>query len=201
MYDKAIKELKLFHNNNNHCTEQSPKALTEIKTIKNKINAANAKNESENFDKIQQIDPTQYDKKLSAYLEHLKKYPKGQHNQKIQDMIVSIKNPYYQFILKMINQYKQPDKENWNECIRLSQLFADAYTNDERCDELRRNIKEYEENILIKKKFEKKQAVIGATDYHTAKKKYGRWLNQDFRHYAKTLIEQKRKLSQIYAGV
>ncbi|MDM8543528.1 DUF1566 domain-containing protein [Desulfococcaceae bacterium HSG9] len=187
-YEDAIKVYKQF--SEAHVgTDKSKNAVNQITSIKNKI-------DEKNFNQVQRIDPTQYDQKLFALLEHRKKFPKGKYHKEIKKLIADIKEPFYRFFNKMIKLHKQPDKENWNECIRLSQLFANTYTNDIRTDDLNRNIKKYEENALIKESFEKKQAIIGAVDYDTAKKEYKGWLEKHFsKYYAKILI--KRELKKI----
>ncbi len=186
MYEQAIEVYKKFIKENTG-TDQSQDATKKIKIINNK-------SESEKYERVQQIDPYQYDKKLSAYLEHQENFPQGQHYQEIKKRISDIKEPYHQFALKMINQYKHPDKENWNECIRLSKLFVNTYTDDGRNADLKRNIEEYEENVKIQNSFIEERDVIGAVDYHTAQNKYKLWLKElSFRHYAKILMERELK--------
>jgi len=187
MYMQAIEVYKQFSKENTG-TNQSKDTAKKIKAIKDKI-------ESKNYEQIQRIDPDRYDKKLSAYLGHLEKFPKGQLHEEIKKLIVDIKDPYFLFVLKMINQYQQADKENWNECIRLSQLFVDTYTDDERNDDLKRNIEEYNENIKIRNSFEEERVVNEADDYLTAKNKYKHWFEEIQLHhpYAKTLVERKLK--------
>jgi len=187
MYVQAIEVYKQFSKENTG-TDQSKDTAKKIKDVKDKM-------ENENYERVQRINLDQYDKKLSAFLEHQKNFPKGRHSKEIQKLIADIKDPYHQFVLKMINQYQQPDKENWNECILLSQLFVDTYTDDERSDDLKRNIEEYNENVKIRNSFEEERAVIGADDYLTAKNKYKHWFEDiQLRHpYAKILMERKLK--------
>jgi len=197
---QAIQVYERF-NKRNDCTEQNKGALIKIKALKKKIDnqikiVEEEKLENEHFKQIQQIDARQYDKRLSAYLEHQKIFPKGKHIQEIRKRIADIRDPYHQFALRMINQYKHPDRENWNECIRLSELFVNTYKDDLRNDDLKRNIKEYGDNAIIKNSFEDAKDNIGAVDYHTAKKSYKLWLEKEFfKHYAEILTE--RELTKI----
>ena len=195
-YPQAVQVYERFNKENN-CEEQNKDALIKINAIKKKIDKRNRiaeeiKIENENFKQAQRIEPDQYDKKLSAYLEHEIKFPKGKNHQEVKKLISDIKDPYHRFVLKMIDQYKQPDQEKWNECIRLSRLFVDTYTDDGRNYDLKRDIDEYEENAIIKEYFEDARNVIGKVDYQTAKNKYGLWLEKvSFKHYAETLKERE----------
>ena len=187
-YAQAIDVLKKF--------KEANKGALQSKKAAKKMQDIDAKNENEKFQQIEQINKDEYDKRLSAYIDHQKKFPKGKHIQEIRKLIADIRDPYHKFIVKMINQYKQPDKENWNECIRLSQRFIDTYTDDLRCDDLKRNIEEYNENKIIKDSFENVRDAISALDYNTAKKRYKLWLEELLsKHYAKTLA--KRELNVI----
>ncbi len=167
-------------------SEQSRAAVQKINAIKTTI-------ENQYFQRIQKIGPL--DQKLQAYLEHLKKFPSGRHVPEIKQNIAELKEPYYQFIMEKIQQYKQPDIEDWSACIALSQRFMKAYPEDDRNLDLKRDIEEYQEKKDIKQSFLKTRQAIGQVDYHTAKKRYQDWLGTVFyKPYAETL--KKRKLEK-----
>ncbi len=172
---------------------QAYKGSGQSRAAVQKINAIKTTIENQYFQRIQKIGPL--DQKLQAYLEHLKKFPSGRHVPEIKQKIAELKEPYYQFIMEKIQQYKQPDIEDWSACIELSQRFMKAYPEDDRNVDLNRDIEEYQEKKEIKQSFLETRQAIDQVDYHTAKKRYQDWLGTVFyKPYAETL--KKRELEK-----
>ncbi|MFO7558104.1 MAG: DUF4388 domain-containing protein [Desulfobacterales bacterium] len=141
--------------------------------IKKKISEIPSIVDDNDYEEIKEIDPNEYEKRVTLYQAYLKNHPQGKYRGEVQQLITDISEMYYQYVKKEISIC---DKEkDWSRCIELCDKYIISYSASKKLPEIKglRNSM-YSRNVIK----DLKEEISGkGSEYKAAQQVYVDYLN------------------------
>ncbi|MBA4366955.1 MAG: hypothetical protein C0403_04880 [Desulfobacterium sp.] len=87
------------------------------------------------FQELKQIDPYEYEKRITAYQTYLREHKTGKYQNEVQKLISDISETYYQYVKKEISVCER--ENDWDRCIQLCDKYMISYKKSAQLSEIR----------------------------------------------------------------
>ena len=107
------------------------------------------------FQELKNIDPNDYEMRITAYQTYLKVHKEGKHREEVLKMIADISETYYEYVKKEISICNRD--QDWGRCIQLCDKYIVSYKRSRQIQEIR-NLRNRMNTAMVMKNLYQKAA-------------------------------------------